>query len=90
MAAIVKTEKGFKIIKVTRDEILNIINSAGLCDGCSTNKCQEGFYIAALNRWYCPDCYNSWYNRAEYYPEEAMYEERNYTNMYNVLIARAN
>lgn len=83
MAEIVKNRKGFKVMKMNLFEI-NYIGGFGICDWCG-NTSTEGYYIAVLNQWYCPKCYNEWYLRATYYPEDAVIENRNFINMQNLL-----
>lgn len=56
MAEIVKNKKGFKVMKMNLSEI-NYIGGFGICDWCG-NTSTEGYYIAVLNQWYCPKCYN--------------------------------
>lgn len=37
-----------------------------------------GYYVAVLNRWFCPKCYNEWYEYATHYPEDARIENKNF------------
>lgn len=83
MAEIVKNKKGFKMLKMDLPEI-NQIGGFGICDWCN-NASTEGYYIAVLNQWYCPKCYNEWYLQATYYPEDAIIENKNFINMQNLL-----
>lgn len=63
---------------------INHIGGLGICDWCNSAS-SVGFYIAVLNQWYCPKCYQSWCQRATYYPEDAEIENRNFINMQNLL-----
>ena len=36
------------------------------CNGTSNT----GYYVAVLNCWFCPKCYNEWYGCATHYPED--------------------
>lgn len=83
MAEIVKNKKGFKVLKMDLVEI-NQIGGFGICDFCNSAS-TTGYYIAVLNQWYCPKCYQEWYNRATYYQEDAAVENRNFINMQNLL-----
>lgn len=83
MAKIVKNKKGFKILKMSLAEV-NSIGGFGICDFCN-NASKEGYYIAVLNMWYCPKCYEEWCLRAEYYPQDVEVENRNYNYMRNML-----
>lgn len=80
MAQIADNEKGFKVIQVSRSEIVNALGAygaVGICDSCNTSP-ENGFYIAVLDRWYCHQCYVSWLNRAIAHPEDRHYEERKF------------
>ena len=39
---------------------------------------EKGYYIAVLNQWYCPKCYDEFCKRAKYYQEDTGTEKRNY------------
>ena len=49
----------------------------GICDYCNT-PAEKGYYIAVLNQWYCPKCYDEFCKRAKYYQEDTGTEKRNY------------
>lgn len=89
MARIVENKKGFKVIEVPRIEIVSKLakyGSVGICDSCNTSPA-NGNYIAALNRWYCPECYKDWLARATRYQEDIPYEMRHfelYRKVFNV------
>lgn len=80
MASIVRNEKGFKVIKIDRDELQQAVGSPGICDFCSDTP-KEGYYIAVLNSWCCPVCYHEWIKHATYHKEDKPIEERNYEYM---------
>lgn len=84
MASITKNEKGFKVIKIDNDELQQAFGSPGICDNCSEMP-EEGYYIAVLNRWFCPVCYHEWIKHAIYYKEDKPIEERNYQYMTEML-----
>lgn len=80
MARIVENKKGFKVIQISRKELVEKLAkhwSIGICDYCNETA-SNGYYIAVLNSWYCPHCYIEWYNRAKYYKEDKNIEERNF------------
>lgn len=76
MAKKVDNEKGFLVLDVSRFEIL-CCGGFGICDSCN-NTTSSGFYIAVLNSWQCPDCYNQWMLTAKRYDEDSEVESRNY------------
>lgn len=57
-------------------------NSKSYEDITKTNS--TGYYIAVLNQWFCPKCYQAWYHRATYYPEDAKVENRNFEFYKNI------
>lgn len=76
----VKNEKGFKVIGMSLLEVSEIFGGLGICDSC--NDCsRDGYYIAVLNSWYCPECYEQWIKRAKRYKEDIPIEERNYEKL---------
>lgn len=75
MAEIVTGIK-FKVIKLTLSDLREVAGdyAMGMCERC--NKASfEGYYIAVLNRYYCPKCFNNWLRRATYYPEDKPFED---------------
>ena len=67
----------FLVIQCTAAEMRRAVGSPGICDWCGKRK-PSGYYIAVLNRWYCPACYPQWRIRAEYCPQDRVVEEKNY------------
>lgn len=76
MAQVVENDKGFKVIKTTRVEIVSI-GGYGICDDCNT-PALNGYYIAVLNVWVCGFCYNDWLARAKRHNEDIKIELRNF------------
>ena len=78
MAEIVK-ETQFKVIKLTVKELQEVEGgyALGICDWCGEASF-DGYYIAVLNRYYCPKCYEEWLKRAKYYPEDKPREDKNF------------
>jgi hypothetical protein len=83
-------DKGFLLLKTSSDEIKNLsLVSYGICDSCNCEP-KEGVYIAVLNCWYCPDCFERWYTSAERFSEDIKFEEKKFWNVYNALAANCN
>lgn len=78
MAKIVENKKGFKVLEVSRAELLSTLSkfgSMGICDQCGERPA-IGYYVAVLNRWLCPKCYNDFILKTKWYKEDAPFEER--------------
>lgn len=65
MAKIVDNPKRFKVIELSRNELAKI-GGIGICDRCNGTS-NTGYYVAVLNCWFCPKCYNEWYGCATHY-----------------------
>lgn len=78
MAEIVEA-KEFKVIKLSLIELQEVEGgySVGICDSCGKASF-EGYYIAVLNCYYCPECFENWLQRAKYYPEDKPIEDKNF------------
>ena len=68
MAKIIENKKGFKVIKTTGRELLKI-GCGDICDNCNKTS-KNGYFVAVLNRWFCPTCYKKWYKFATNYATE--------------------
>lgn len=83
MAKIEQNNKGFKILSVTGREMLQI-GCGNICDNCAQTS-ENGYYVAVLNRWFCPVCFANWYdyanNEATPFNADGRIEEKNFTNM---------
>lgn len=77
MAKIVDNPKGFKVVEASRMELACKLGGFGICDNCNMAS-NIGYYVAVLNRWFCPKCYNEWYEYATHYPEDARIENKNF------------
>lgn len=73
MAKVIVNPKGFKVIKTTMSECLTWGGMA-ICDHCN-HSAREGYFVAVLNHWVCPECYKEWYNSAKVYEEDKHYEK---------------
>jgi len=87
MAKIFKNKKqGFKIIKLTADEARKIwgeYGGAGICDKCGEyqDHVHYCYYVAVLNWFMCPKCFNEWLKRAKKYREDEAFEKIQYDNI---------
>lgn len=87
MAKILENKKGFKVIQMSYAEISILTgNPCPICDMCANPKVAQGYYIAVLNQWFCKKCYNEWYERAEFYPEDARIENEHFEFYKNLCI----
>lgn len=80
MAKVVTNEKGFLVIEVTSNEVINRLGehgALGICDCCG-RRAEKGYYVAVLNEWLCPEDYNSFINRARRHKEDIPYEESHF------------
>ena len=77
MAKVIDNPKGFKVIEISRKELVGRLakccGPVGFCDSCGSID-DNGFYIAVLNRWYCPKCYEDWMKSSICYDEDSDYE----------------
>ena len=77
MAKIVEFDR-FKVIKASAKEMFEAVGSPGICDYCSERP-EHGYYIAVLNKWFCPKCCKEFKKRAVWNQEDAMIEDMNFT-----------
>lgn len=80
----VKNEQGFKILKITKDELEEATEQGCFCDSCMSTP-EYGYYVAVLNRWLCPFCFDRWIQNAIRYREDTLVEEKNYQGYRNLL-----
>lgn len=62
MARIINNIKGFKVIEISSIEMF-AIGCGNICDHCEKTS-ENGYYVAVLNRWFCPACYEEWRKHA--------------------------
>ena len=77
MAKITENEKGFLVLKVSGEECRLYFQGEGICDYCNKSS-QNGYYIAVLNCWYCPECYGNFTQRAKRCSPDTKTEEKNF------------
>lgn len=76
----VENSKGFKVLKVSRQRMLEKLwehGCVGICDFCAESP-EYGYYVAVLNQWICQECYDDLMRTAINYPEDRSVEARNY------------
>ena len=84
MAKQIITDKGFKVIELTPEDIINL-RFGNICTQCNKEIKSNSYYIAVLNDIMDKDCYEAFINRAIYYPEDSRIEERNFKFYSNLL-----
>ena len=67
----------FLVIEATAQEMHTVCLSPGICDYCGKPS-EKGYYIAVLNSWYCPSCYEEFKKRAVWRHHDHVVEQRNY------------
>lgn len=80
MAKKIENEKGFKVLEVPRSELRDATGGPGVCDHCLATP-KVGYYIAVLNHWVCPSCYERWSKDATFYREDVGVENKHYDSM---------
>lgn len=83
MAQIVISKKGFKSIKTSMSEMSEILDSPCICDYCNGTP-GEGYLVAVLNSWYCPECYHNWEAKAKFHAVDAPYESSVFEQYKNI------
>lgn len=77
MAKQYTTKTGWFVYHLNNDE-LQVLRKLGAfgnrCDNCS-RMVEEVYYIPVLNLAYCTKCFEGWLNRAEYFEEDAWFED---------------
>lgn len=87
MAKNVVNEKGFKVIALKPEECKQVgfgfqdeTDFELICDNCNEliNNELYVFYVCVLNRVFCKECFQNWYEDAVRYPEDTRYEDNKY------------
>lgn len=73
--------KGFAHISIEGGECI-------VCDRCNMGILPDAqcYFIAALNRIYCKDCFERWHKNAIFHPEDRAYEIKNYNKTEEMLL----
>lgn len=80
MAKKIENKKGFLVLEISRDELIDKLGeygSTGICDYCASTP-KIGYYIAVLNQWYCPKCYEDFIRTGKRYEEDVPFERKNF------------
>lgn len=80
MARVVNNSKDFRILEVSRMELMYRMarfGTAGVCDVCMDTP-ETGYYVAVLNEWICRDCLEEFLRGAVHYEDDRDIEERNF------------
>lgn len=80
MAQIVSEAAGFKVAEVSRTELmdkLGPLGSIGVCDNCMS-KSKTGYYVAVLDQWFCPKCYNEFIQNNTPDPRDTWFEDERF------------
>lgn len=83
MAQKVENEKGFLVIKCTKEEISRN-GMSKTCDNCHI-LADEGYLVAVLGLYMCPKCYEDWMNRTSRDLYDLRSEDRVYQGYANYL-----
>lgn len=89
MAKVVDNYKGFKVLEITRQEMMDKLTRygcLGICDMCN-RPISVGYYVAVINQWMCEDCYNDFIKSIDRYEEDMKIENKNFNrfcNLFNV------
>lgn len=87
MAKVVTNKKGHKAIKVSRQEMIERLSrygTLGICDKCM-NPSTEGYYVAVINMWLCPDCYKKFVDTVDHYESDEPIENKNFINFKRIM-----
>ena len=91
MAKVVDNYKGFKVLEITRQEMMDKFTRygcLGICDMCN-RPTSVGYYVAVINQWICKDCYDYFIKSINRHEEDMEIESRNfyrYCSLFNVEI----
>lgn len=91
MAKVVDNYKGFKVLEITRQEMMGKFTRygcLGICDMCN-RPTSVGYYVAVINQWMGKDCYDDFIKSINRYEEDMEIESRNfnrYCSLFNVEI----
>lgn len=89
MAKVVDNYKKFKVLEITRQEMMDKLTRygcLGICDMCN-RPISVGYYVAVINQWMCKDCYNDSIKSIDRYEEDMKIENKNFNrfcNLFNV------
>ena len=67
----------FLVIEATAREMFVAVGSPGICDYCDA-KPEKGYYVAVMNSWYCPECFERFKRMSKHFAEDRPVEVRNF------------
>lgn len=81
-----KSNQGYKIIEMTQLEIA-AVEFGNICDHCNYQSSENMFYVAALNRLMCKDCFENYIQSFPYYDDKdsLAFENKHYNSVLNKL-----
>lgn len=77
MAKIVSEATDFKVAEVSQIELmdkLGPLGAKGVCDFCMSEP-ETGYYVAVLDQWLCPKCYNEFIQNNTPDPRDNWFED---------------
>jgi hypothetical protein len=80
MAKVIENKKGFKVIEISKEELLKKLSQygcIGICDFCG-KPTEVGYYVAVINQWLCQDCYQDFISKVSYCIDDKPIEDRNF------------
>lgn len=82
---IIDNDKKLKVIQCSSEEMsLATGNPLPVCDNCIAD-CENGYYVAVINRWLCESCYQEFMEYAKRYEEDCEVENRNFDTYLGLL-----
>lgn len=82
MATVVKNDKGFKVINLSKEEAsslgFGLSSGACVCMHCNKYCIKDIYYIAVLNDTMCKSCYEHWLKGATRYSDDIPIEDKNF------------
>ena len=75
--------KNFLVIRMSWREYVAATDSWGFCDLCGQQDFdeKEGYYIPAIDQWYCKVCFDGWLSSATHYPSDREKERERFNKM---------
>jgi hypothetical protein len=69
-----KSNAGYVVYEATAEDTEKL-GGCGICDRCN-EPAKNGYLIAVLNSYFCPECYEDWDNNSRMYEEDLPIEAR--------------
>ena len=86
MAKKYENPKNHLVIKMSWREYVAITDGFGFCSCCSTQDFDHcGYYVALVDDWYCPTCYDAYMSGAVRSSVDLEKERQNYNRVMNAL-----